>query len=237
MNKLNENMTLKDIVLQNTSYYKILEKYKLDYCCNGKKIFKEACQEKNLNSQKILEELNSFNTIQKEIDLKNLSLSELVDHIEDTHHVFMKKEMPEILALLDKVVNHHKTADLKRLQKIFKILSDDISLHLKKEETILFPAIKELDKYGKVKNLACANKEKNPKASINNPIKQMEAEHEMAGAILSEIDEIINKENFEICTSVKILKEKLIALQEDLHRHIHKENYLLFPNALKKEKH
>ncbi|OGN60148.1 MAG: hypothetical protein A3F40_00260 [Chlamydiae bacterium RIFCSPHIGHO2_12_FULL_27_8] len=233
---LNENIALKDIVLQNPSFYKILEKHHLDYCCNGDKTLKNACSEKSLDSQKIIDELNSLTIIPKEIDVNNLSLSDLADHIENTHHIFTKKEMPEILDLLDKVVHRHKSDNLLRLQKIFKILSDDLSMHFKKEEKILFPAIKELDKLGKVQNFGCANREENPHATINNPIKQMKAEHKIAGALLKEMEDIINKEGFEACTSLKVLKNKIIALEEDLHIHIHKENYILFPKALLKEK-
>lgn len=232
---MDAHITLKNIVTSNPSSYKILEKYRFDYCCGGNKTLEEACREQSLDLKQIVTEIEANNTLESDIDVDKLSLIDLVDHIENTHHVFMKEEIPQILTLLEKVVNRHNTQDLKKLQNIFQTLVDDITLHLQKEENILFPAIRELDKTGEIKNFACVDKTNNPLATIGNPINQMEEEHEAAGKLLKEINSIIDKDDFIHCTSLEILFNKLKGLETDLHRHIHKENYILFPKALKKE--
>ncbi|NGX48862.1 MAG: Iron-sulfur cluster repair protein YtfE [Candidatus Anoxychlamydiales bacterium] len=235
MEKLNKDMTLKNIVTANPASYKILEKYKLDYCCGGNKTLKNACDEKSLDMEKIILEINDLEKDEAIVDVNNLTLSELVDHIESTHHVFMKKEIPDILALLEKAVNRHNTEDLKNLNEIFKTLVEDITAHLEKEEQILFPAVRELEEFGEIKSIACFDKSTNPLASIANPINQMEMEHEAVGNLLKKINQIIDKEDFKQCMTLELLYTKLKGLEEDLHRHIHKENYVLFPKAIEKE--
>ena len=232
---MDAKITLKNIVTSNPSSYKILEEYGLDYCCGGNQTLEEACKEKSLDLKAILAEIESCKTYESDIDVDKLSLTALVDHIENTHHVFMKEEIAQILTLLDKAVNRHNTQDLINLQKIFQTLVEEITAHLQKEENILFPAIRELDQTGEIKNFACFDKTNNPLATIGNPINQMEVEHENAAKLLSEINLIIDKKDFIQCTTLEILYNKLKNLETDLHRHIHKENYILFPKALKKE--
>ncbi len=232
---MDTKITLKNIVTANPSSYKVLENYGLDYCCGGNKTLKDACEEKSLDLNQIVSQIEATQYLESDIDIDKLSLTNLIDHIESTHHVFMKEEIPQILEILKKVMNRHNTQDLVNLQKIFQTLVDDITQHLEKEETILFPAVKELEATGEIKNFACVDKTNNPLATIGNPINQMEMEHEAVGKLLKEITSIIDKDDFIQCTSLEILHNKLKNLETDLHRHIHKENYVLFPKALKKE--
>ncbi|NGX62613.1 MAG: Iron-sulfur cluster repair protein YtfE [Candidatus Anoxychlamydiales bacterium] len=235
MDKINEKMELQEIVSLNLNSYKVLEKYRLDYCCGGKNTLEDACKEKALDAKQIIEEINSLKKEEVLVDVDRLSLLDLVEHIKSTHHVFVKKEIPEILALVEKVVGVHKTDNLVKLKDLFKTLVEDISMHLEKEEQILFPAVEELEKYGKVQNFACADKTKNPLATIKNPIDQMFLEHENAGKLLEKINAIIDADDFAKCKTLQILHDKLKAFEEDLHRHIHKENYILFPKVIAKE--
>ncbi len=232
MNNITKNTKLKSIVILNPSSYKILEKYNLDYCCNGNKTLEESCKEKSLDSAKIIQELKKTETLKDDSNVDKMTLTELASHIENTHHIFMKKEIHEILSLLDKVINRHKTKNLIELKNLFEELSEEVSLHFEKEEKILFPAIKELEKYGKIENFACFNKTQNSCAAIKNLINQMELEHINAGKVLEKINKIIDAKDFIQCTSMNILFNKLKAFQEDLHRHIHKENYILFPKVI-----
>lgn len=232
MKNLNDDLDLKTIVLSNPSSYKILEKYNLDYCCNGNKTLKEACQEKSLDYSRILKEIKSYKSKQDETDPNSLSLIKLADLIEKTHHQFIKSEIPEISVLLEKAAKHHKTPNLAVLKNLFETLADEMTQHMEKEEKMLFPAIRELEERGQIRNFACFDKSANPLATIADPIKQMEAEHVSAGDILEKINEIIDEKDFSVCTSLELLRKKLKALQVDLHRHIHKENYILFPKAI-----
>ncbi|KKM59920.1 hypothetical protein LCGC14_1547030, partial [marine sediment metagenome] len=141
--------------------------------------------------EKIITEINDLKKDEAIVDVDNLSLTELVDHIESTHHVFMKKEIPDILALLDKAVNRHKTEDLKNLNEIFQTLVEDITAHLEKEEQILFPAVRELEEFGEIKSIACFDKSANPLASVANPINQMEMEHTAVGNLLKKNNQLL----------------------------------------------
>ncbi|RZJ84255.1 MAG: iron-sulfur cluster repair di-iron protein, partial [Chryseobacterium sp.] len=73
-----------------------------------------------------------------------------------------------------------------------------------------------------------------PFGNVANPIQVMEAEHEQAGEALQTIRDLTN--NFTLpedaCNSYMILYKKLDEYENDLHRHVHLENNVLFPKAI-----
>ena len=66
---------------------------------------------------------------------------------------------------------------------------------------------------------------------------KMEDEHTSAGTALENIRSYT--ENFSLpedaCTTFKLTYSELIDFEKDLHRHIHLENNILFPKAIKLE--
>ena len=50
------------IVTQNINTAKILDRYGIDFCCRGSKTLAEACQEKNIRIDDLLEELTKYKT-------------------------------------------------------------------------------------------------------------------------------------------------------------------------------
>jgi len=96
MEKFKEDTKLKTIVISLPNSYKVFEKYGLDYCCGGNQTLKNACQDKSLDYKQILSEISSTHHSVDKTDVNNISLTELVNHIENTHHVFMRQEVPEI---------------------------------------------------------------------------------------------------------------------------------------------
>ncbi len=65
----------------------------------------------------------------------------------------------------------------------------------------------------------------------------MEAEHDGAGDVIKEIKELTNDftPHAEACNTFKALYSKLEEYQNDLFQHIHLENNILFPKAIKQE--
>lgn len=221
--------TLAQIVNENYKAANIFERYDLDFCCKGKRSLQNACEEKGLSVDLITSELNAFNKGESPaIDFDKIPLAELADYIVATHHNYTKKELPQIFAYLQKVASKHgdRHAELKTIFEKFSELKDEMETHMRKEELILFPKIKELEK--DIQNHSQTG------LSIRIPIMVMEDEHEYAGSLLKEIRSLSNDYNppADACTTYRLCFAALQAFEIDLHQHIHLENNILFPKAM-----
>lgn len=223
--------TLAQIVDENHKAAAIFEKYALDFCCKGKRSLQAACEESDLPVETIAEELdltlNSNGSVA--IDFNKLSLATLADHIVSVHHDYTRQELLQIFHYLQKVSSKHgeRHNELPEIFEKFSELKEEMEMHMQKEEQILFPIIKELENA----------KEKNQRRTINIQIliAAMEDEHERAGNLLRELRNLSNNYNppADACTTYRLSFAALQALEADLHQHIHLENNILFPKAIK----
>ncbi len=223
--------TLAQIVNDNHQTAAIFEKYNLDFCCKGKRSLQAACEERDLPSETIAEELdialnrNETNTI----DFNKLSLATLADYIVSVHHDYTRQALPQIFYYLQKVSFKHgdRHSELHTIFEKFSELKDEMEMHMQKEEQVLFPRIKQLE-------TAIQNGQPGV-MSIQIPITVMEDEHEHAGNLLKEIRQLSGDYNppADACTTYRLSFAALQAFEEDLHRHIHLENNVLFPRAIK----
>ena len=162
-------------------------------------------------------------------------LTALVRHILDTHHVFTRKAIDTLPALATQVRLRHGEAhpETRDVAALVHDLSGDLAPHLQKEEQILFPYIASLDEVARLGTQpppSCFG-------SVRNPIRMMMAEHDAAGALLRTLRDVTRGYELpaDACTSFQALYAGLMGLEEDLHRHIHLENNILFPRALRLE--
>jgi len=221
---------LAQIVDENHKAAAIFEKYNLDFCCKGKRSLGAACEEKDLAAETVAEELSLLNDDQPTgLDFNKLSLSTLADHIVSVHHDYTRQALPQIFSYLQKVSSKHgdRHNELYQVFEKFSELKDEMELHMQKEEQVLFPRIKDLEnaiQNGRYRTF-----------SIEVPITVMEDEHEHAGNLLKEIRDLSNNYNPppDACTTYRLSFAALQALEEDLHQHIHLENNILFPRAIK----
>ncbi len=222
---------LKDFVVHGGNQaMEVFNEFGLDFCCGGAETLRNACSEKNLSPDNVLKRL--YNKVPSadfnDSDFPQDSAEELADHIENTHHLYLKKALPDISELMEKVKNAHskKHPELFDLQKYFEALRAELEPHLRKEENILFPLIRQLEESrftGIINDMP-----------IQAPVRQMLFEHDHAGDLLKKIREITKDFSMpeDGCASYQLLMTKLTDLERDTHEHIHKENNLLFPKAL-----
>ena len=211
---------------------KIFNKYQMDYCCNGNRSVIKACEEQGLNPDEILKEVNTkyLEVLKNEKPIKTFidaKSDELIDHINNTHHKYTKAEVQELEALIDKILRVHYDNHGKMLEKVrekFLLLKKDILEHLEKEEESIFPLMKEY----------MSNKDDSILLRIRELIGEGHEEHDTAGNILKDIRNITNnyKIDSSMCTTFKLTYNRLIALEEDLFTHIHKEESILFPRYI-----
>ena len=227
------SLSLAEIVNNDHRAASVFEKYHLDFCCKGKRTLKQACDESDLEISQVVSELQSALGIEKnnELDLTACSLSQIIRYILQTHHSYVKKEMPVIHAYLQKVAAKHgsRHPEMLKVFELFNAVNEELDLHMKKEELILFPRIIELEQ------LAASGKPININQTyIQSPITIMEHEHDHAGKLMEEIRELT--QNYtpppDACTTYRLSFAALQAFETDLHRHVHAENYILFPKAL-----
>ncbi len=226
--------TLASIVTNNHFTVPVLEKYHLDFCCKGKRTLAEACSEKGLSVETISEELERSTTEDRStrMPFTSMNAEQLISYILIHHHFYVKQSMPTILGHLEKVAVKHgdRFPYMVEVFMLFKEINEEMTMHMQKEEMILFPRIKE------VEALANAKQNQNlPGGYINGPVHVMELEHEHAGDLLYKIRELTNTYTppADACTTFKVCLAELKEFEEDLHRHVHLENNLLFPLAEK----
>ena len=110
MNKTFSSLTLAQIVNNNHQAASIFEKYHLDFCCKGKRSLEQACSEQQLSVSQVAEELENIfakNNKQRIVDFEKMNLTQLADYIVQTHHAYVKNEMPQIYAYLHKISSKH----------------------------------------------------------------------------------------------------------------------------------
>lgn len=225
---------LKDFALSNAAA-RVLEHYRLDYCCGGTLTLAEACAAAGHDLQQVAAELDTaLAAIDAVPAAPNVILGDLIAFIVGTHHAFTRAELPRIRALLDKVKERHGRAhpELHLLHDCFQALQAELTPHLMKEEQILFPYIRDCERYqrGELQSLP------NPCfGSIEHPLLQMTREHETAGGLLKRLRQLSS--DFAVpadgCASYHSAYRALEELERDLMRHIHLENNVLFPEARK----
>jgi regulator of cell morphogenesis and NO signaling len=236
-----ENMTtatINDIVTKDFRTAAIFEKHSLDFCCGGGKTIAEACREKAVDADLVLDELKLLiRGPQAGGDLfAVMELDALVDHIVATHHAYVRSALPAILKHTRKVADVHgaRHSEVVAIADLFNAVAAELSQHMIKEEQILFPYIKSLVAAKRGTSPAL----RPPFGSIENPIRMMELEHQSAGNGLYDIRAL----SFsyappeDACTTYKVSYLELDQFERDLHTHVHLENNILFPKAIKLEK-
>lgn len=163
------------------------------------------------------------------------SLGELVAHIVEKHHTFTREELARLEALLAKVcgVYRQNHPELFHIQNQFQELRRDLEPHMLKEERVLFPYIIQMEETIEEKQPLPVP----PFGTVRNPVRVMMAEHDAAGDILRAMREASSNYTApaDACISYQTLYSALIALEADLHQHIHLENNILFPRAAELE--
>ena len=235
MNELEVQTTVGQLVVDRPQRSRVFDRLHIDYCCGGKRTVEEACAKRGLDANAILAELKAFDaeaeTQPDAVRPADLTVTELADDIERTHHAYLREELPRLGDLVKKVSGVHGQAHpwLAGLGSVYADLVAELEPHMFKEERILFPMIRELDRAATAPSFHCG--------SVGNPIKVMEMEHQNAGDALDRMREMTN--DYEVpegaCNSFRAMLSGLEHLEADLHRHIHKENEILFPKASEME--
>ena len=228
-------ITIGKMVANNFRAAEIFRKYGIDFCCKGNRLLSTVCNDKNLDYDSIVQELDHHianKSVKSENDYKSMTPDELVNHIETVHHSYVRESIPTLMAYLAKINKVHgdNHPELAEVYSLFEGCGNELTHHMFKEENILFPAIRQL-----------ASAEQNIKekvtpfffGNLENPISMMEQEHSAEGERFFKIADLTNNFNppDDACTTYRVAFLKLEEFQNDLFTHIHLENNILFPKA------
>lgn len=226
-------MTVGEIVARQPLLARIFERVGIDYCCGGKKTLQQACAAKGLDAATVLVMLDAASLMaaaRPVVDAAAMSLTALADHIEQSHHAYLKEELPLLVEKAERVATKHgwRDARLPEVAATVRALAEEMFLHMAKEEQILFPLVRQFEQGGPATSHC---------GTIGNPIRVMELEHDNAGGALARLRELTDgfTPNAEACNTHRALLAGLAHLETDLHEHVHKENNVLFPRALSLE--
>lgn len=234
MRRIHVQDTVGEVVARHPALSRVFEEFGVDYCCGGKKSLQEVCLVKGIDPESLLARLNespSATPVPDDVDPAALSLTELVDHILQTHHAYLRAELPRLEMLTEKVAKVHGDKDprLVQVRQTFVAFAGELASHMTKEEQILFPMIRQLD--------ACDTLPAFPCGSIAHPIQRMEIEHDDAGLALARLRTLTDGYAPPVgaCNTYRAMLEALASLERDMHQHVHKENNVLFPRAVQRE--
>lgn len=215
----------------------VFSKYKIDFCCNGNRSINEACEKKGIDSNVLLDELNAVlnSKTDQSIDYKSWPLDLLADYIEKKHHRYVEEKIPVLLQFLNKLCSVHgeRHPELFKINDEFIACANALTSHMKKEELILFPFVKRMVK-AKSDNVAIQSPQF---GTVESPIAMMMQEHDTEGERFRQIAELTNNYNppADACNTYRVTFAMLQEFEQDLHLHIHLENNILFPGAIKLE--
>ena len=234
---LTQEKTIGDFVAENFRTAEVFKKYHIDFCCKGGRTVEEACDNKKVSPQQIYQELEEIvNRKSEDIDFNSWPLDLLADYVEKTHHKYVEEKSAMLIPYLNKLCKEHgeRHPELFEINELFIGSAQDLAAHMKKEELILFPFIKQMVEAKK-------NGEPLPAprfGTVENPVAMMKHEHEAEGERFVKIAELTNNYEFpdDACGTYQVTYRMLEDFQNDLHKHIHLENNILFPKAIAMEK-
>ena len=227
------NTTIGEIVADDYRTAKVFESHGIDFCCGGKVALAAICQDKGINPDTLLLEIEAMKSeqIDRSQNYTSWELPFLADYIVNTHHAYLKENDEQITIYARKIAEVHGAhhPEVVEIATIFEKIATDMAAHLREEEEVFFPAIKRAEAERKIGNAPS----KEDYAAIKESLGKLVREHEEIGDAIHKIrhlskDYAIPKDT---CNTFMITYQKLKEFEDDLHKHVHLENNILFPKA------
>ncbi|TCZ64285.1 iron-sulfur cluster repair di-iron protein [Flaviaesturariibacter aridisoli] len=220
--------TLAQIVTEDYRAAGVFARHGLDFCCKGKRGLASACAEKGIDANELAKELKTaLQTDASVSDFNDYTLTELTGYIVRVHHGYIKLQGPQTYQFVTKVAVKHgdRYPHMKEVHALFSELLEELYGHMQQEEQVLFPRLVQQDQ-----GLLQGSPD-----LVSMPIRLLEDEHTQAGELMAGIRELTHNYTAPegACTTHRLALQALQAFETDLHRHVHLENNILFPKALK----
>ena len=226
------------IVAEDFSTYSVFESHQIDYYNKGKRTLEEVAAEDHIDLPALTGEIEKKrSSSQKDEDFNSWPLDALCEYIIKTYHLPAEQQIKEIKPALEKVTGVYggQYPVIAEIKKLFDEAAGIIAVHQKKEELILFPFIRKM-----------ADAERNhkefvtPRAtkSVESPVNMLTHEHHQQSDLFQKIAGLSHDYTSpeEVDGTFRDSLHLLKKFELQLHQHLHLENNILFPKALKLEK-
>jgi len=211
--------TLAELAVIHPAASRVFHRNRLDFCCHGQRPLAEAAAERGLDAAALVAEIEAEEAGAPAERWDAKPIPELIRFIVDHYHARLRAELPELVAMAERVETVHadKPSRPQGLAAHLREAHLAVLDHLAKEEQVLFPLI--LDGRG---------------ALTAAPVRVLEAEHDDHAATLQRTRELTADlvPPAEACTTWRALYLRLEQLEAELMEHIHLENNVLFRRVL-----
>ena len=227
------NKTIGEFVAEDYRIAEVFERHGIDFCCGGQVTLAATCEEKGLNPGQILNEIEAARNepVKRSENYSAWELPFLSDYIVNTHHVWLKENDPKITAYTRKIAEVHGAnhPEVIEIAILFEKIATDMAGHLREEEEVFFPAVKRATIVQKAGQMPTTKDREVIKASLV----KLGREHEEIGNAIHTIRHLAKDYAIpaDACNTFAVTYQKLQEFEEDLHKHVHLENNILFLRA------
>ncbi len=228
-----EKKTIGEYVSEDYRVARVFEKYGIDFCCGGGVALSAACREKELEPATVTREIEEARKepIDRGENYQAWTLSFLADYIVNTHHSWLNGNTGQIAAYARKIAEVHgeRHPEAIEIATLFEKMATDMTGHLREEEDVLFPAIKRIDAAGKGRGIP----ETEDREAIKASLETLHRQHEEIGDSVHRIRHLSRDYAIpeDVCNTFALTYRRLREFEDDLHKHVHLENNILFPKA------
>lgn len=203
----------------------------------GDDTIEEQCKKHNINTEFFLEIVNTFNDKNyfPQKRMQSFSVMDIIGYLQKTHKFYLELKLPYIESMISELIaqNQGHEKNLSLLVHFFKEYERELINHIEREEKVVYPYIKEIEKAldAKLKDKILFDK-------MNAyPIDKYEGEHDNVEEKLFDLKNIIIKylpplENSNMLN--RVLNE-LFKLEKDLNDHSRIEDKVLVPKVSQME--
>lgn len=202
---------------------RVFQRHRLDFCCGGQRDLATACADRGLDPRAVLAEIESEAPGPERFERwDERGAGDLIEHILERFHRPHREELARLLPMARRVEHVHadKISCPRGLADHVARMSDELEMHMQKEEQVLFPLI-----------------QSGAGRAARMPVQVMEGEHRDHARNLRELDSLTCDYTppHEACSTWRALYLRLFELKQELMLHIHLENNVLFPKVLHAE--
>ena len=229
-----ELKTVEELVDHNHTYAYVLDCYGIEFYNHQTETIAEACGQRNLNVSEVCHNLEAA-TQNSTIDLNKLQaypLELVVEYLKHAHHIFVKKSLPYMVKLVDKLKPEYYRFPklIEDLKLVFPMFAEDFIHHIYEEEDELFHYIQLLTRVHR------------GNVHYNKVFEFMESfsltdfteGHENADDEMRGIRELTSNYTYGIESDIhiKTIYRELLQFEKELVFHADVENTILLPRAI-----
>ena len=225
--------TIGGFVAEDYRTAEVFERHGIDFCCGGNVPLDVACRRKGIDPAVILGEIEQAKRepMERSQNFAAWELPFLADYIVAIHHTYIKDNAGQIVLYARKVAEVHGTRhpEVKEIAAIFDKVAADLAVHLREEEEVFFPAVKRADAARKIGK----RPEQQDIDAIRGDLVRLRREHEEVGDAVHTIRHLAKDFALpgDACNTYAVTYQKLKEFEDDLHKHVHLENNILFLKA------